>query len=140
MTADSLIVEAGAPRSLPRLTDDNRSFWTSGSSGRLHVPLCRNCRRYVLPASLTCPACGGSTTPEPVSGRATVFTWTVNEHQFHPDIPPPTVIAIVVLDEQEDLRLATNLVACQPADVRIGLPVSVRFEDHGEIFYPVFAP
>ncbi|HWE56231.1 MAG TPA: OB-fold domain-containing protein [Acidimicrobiales bacterium] len=140
MTADSLMVEACAARSLPRLTDDNRSFWTSGSSGRLHVPRCQSCRRYVLPASLTCSTCGGSTTPEPVSGRAAVFTWTVNEHQFHPDIPPPTIIAIVVLDEQDDLRLATNLVDCRPADVRIGLPVSVRFEDHGEIFYPVFAP
>lgn len=140
MTAQPLFVEACPARSLPRLDDDNRSFWTSGSSGHLHVPRCQDCHRFVLPATRSCPACGGPTVPEPVSGRATVFTWTVNEHQFHPDIPPPTIIAIVVLDEQDDLRLATNLIDCRPDDVRVGLPVSVRFEDHGEIFYPVFAP
>jgi uncharacterized OB-fold protein len=139
MTA-SIIIEPAAPRMLPKLTDDNRSFWTGGSTGQLLVPRCRSCRRWVLPPSRACTACGEATTPEPVSGRATVYTYTLNAYQFHPDIPPPNLIAIVVLDEQDDLRLATNLVGCEEADVRCGMPVSVLFERHGEVYYPVFAP
>ena len=69
-----------------------------------------------------------------------MWTWTLNSHQYHPDVPPPTLIAIVVLDEQDDLRLATNLVHVDEAAVREGLPVQVLFEDHGEMFYPVFEP
>jgi uncharacterized OB-fold protein len=94
----------------------------------------------VLPPSPTCPVCGEATESEPVSGRATVYTYTLNAYQFHPEIPPPNLIAIVVLDEQEDLRVATNLVRCEEADVHCGMAVSVLFEKHGEVYYPVFAP
>lgn len=128
------------PRMLPRLTDANRAFWTGGGAGKLLVGHCRQCGRWALPPATTCPDDGEDLVPEPVSGRARVWTWTLNSYQYHPDIPPPNLIAIVVLVEQDDLRLATNLVGCDEADVRTGMEVAVAFEDHGEIFYPVFAP
>ncbi len=78
--------------------------------------------------------------PEPVSGKGTVFTYTVNWHPFNPEVPVPILIAIVELPEQEGLRFTTNIVGCGPEDVRIGLPVEVRFEQHGEIWVPVFTP
>ena len=46
----------------------------------------------------------------------------------------------VELVEQEGLRFMTNLVNCDPESVSIGMPVRVLFEDHGEIFVPVFEP
>jgi uncharacterized OB-fold protein len=137
---DTVILEPSAPRMLPQVTDANRTFWTGGADGELRITRCSECRRWVLPLSGTCPECQGATRYEPTSGRATVFTYTLNAHQFHPDVPPPNLIAIVVLDEQEDLRLATNLVGCEEAEVRCGLPVRVQFEKHGEVYYPVFTP
>lgn len=134
------IIEASSPRVLPQLTDANRAFWTGGASGQLLVSRCIACRRWVLPPCLECPACEAATSPEPVSGRAKVWTWTLNTQQFHPGVQPPNLIAIVVLDEQEDLRVVTNLIECEEGDVRVGMTVTVRFEDHGEIFYPVFTP
>ena len=68
--------------------------------------------------------------PRPVSGHGTVFTYTVNHQPFNPAVPVPYVIAIIQLDEQEDLRIATNIVDCEPDSVYIGLPVEVRFERH----------
>lgn len=134
------VIAPTSPRLLPKLNDANRAFWTGGRDGRLMVGRCRECRRWALPPATTCAACGGALEPEPVSGRARVWTWTLNAHQYHPDIPPPNLIAIVVLEEQEDLRLATNLIGCEEAGVRAGMAVSVGFEDHGEVFYPVFGP
>jgi uncharacterized OB-fold protein len=133
-------VPATAPRMLPALTDVNRAYWTGGSAGQLLVSRCLDCRRWTMPPADTCPACGGTTEPEAVSGRAEVFTFTVNARQFHPDVPPPNIIAIVQLAEQDDLRIATNLVGCTEAELRCGLPVRVRFEPHGEVYYPVFEP
>jgi uncharacterized protein len=79
-----------------------------------------------------------------VSGRGEVFSYTVNHHPFHPNVPPPYVIALVQLEEQEDLRIATNIVDCEPNSVRIGMPVDVRFERHDlddeTVYFPVFAP
>lgn len=140
MTAIGDVIEPSAPRMLPELTDANRDFWTGGSTGNLLVPRCQGCGHRTLPPVDTCPACGGPLRSEPVSGRATLLTWTVSAHQFHPDIPPPHVIAIVTLVEQEDLRLATNLVDGPEEDLRSGLPLEVRFEHHGQIYYPVFTP
>jgi uncharacterized protein len=79
-----------------------------------------------------------------VSGRGTVFTYTVNYQPFNPEVPVPYVIAIVELEEQADLRIASNIVDCEPDSVYVGLPVEVRFErqdaDGATVFVPVFAP
>jgi uncharacterized protein len=134
------VVEPALPRMLPTLTPRNRAFWTGGATGQLLIQRCASCGRWVHPPDDRCAACGGELRPEPVSGRGTVFTFTVNMHQFHPDVPPPNLIAIVQLIEQDDLRIPTDIVGCEPADLRGGLPVRVLFERHGEIYYPLFEP
>ena len=55
-------------------------------------------------------------------------------------MPVPYDIAIVELVEQQGLRFITNVVGCAPKDVYIGMPVHVAFEQHGEVFVPVFTP
>ena len=134
------IVVGSVPRILPPLTPANRAFWTGGASGHLLILRCETCDRWVHPPVSRCPICDGELHAEPVSGRGTIFTFTVNEQQFHPDVLPPYVIAIVELVEQADLRVPTNIVECDPADLRCGLPVTVLFEKYDEIFVPLFRP
>jgi uncharacterized OB-fold protein len=140
MQGDEATTLAEAPRMLPPLTDVNRPFWTGGARGELLIQRCQACRRWVHPARDRCPTCAGEVRAEPVSGRATVFTFTINRHPFHPAVPLPYVIAIVELPEQAGLRFMTNVVGCDPESVTIGMPVRVRFEDRGEVFVPVFEP
>lgn len=137
---DAAMIEGAVPRMLPKLTAQNRAFWTSGSTGQLLIMRCRACARWAHPPDGACASCGGALAPEAVSGKGTVFTFTVNNHQFHPDVPAPNLIAIVQLEEQDDLRIITNLVGCDGDALRCGLPVEVLFERHGEIFYPLFQP
>jgi hypothetical protein len=128
-------------RMLPPLTAENRAFWTGGADGKLLILRCAGCGRWVHPPAAECPTGdGGALTPEAVSGKGTVFTFTVNRHPYNPAVPLPYVIAIVELPEQQDLRFMTNIVNCDPESVTIGMPVRVVFEDHGEIFVPVFEP
>lgn len=138
------VIAPSGPRMLPALDDANRAFYTGGRDGQLLVGRCSaaGCRRWALPPATSCPTCGSSLVTEPVSGRARLMTWTVNSHPYHPDVPIPYVIAIVVLEEQDDLRVATNLVDVPPADEALGagMELVVAFEDHGENFYPVFTP
>lgn len=132
------------PRMLPTIDDDNRAFWTGGGGGQLLIDRCTRCALWVSPPAADCPDCGAVLEAQPVSGRGSVFTYTVNHQPFNPAVPVPYVIAIVELDEQPGLRLAANIVDCEPDSVRIGLPVEVRFERHdadGDTAYvPVFAP
>ena len=130
-----------APRMLPPLTDLNRAYWTGGARGELLIQRCAACGRWLHPPAPTCPSCAGTELRfDPVSGNGTIFTFTVNHQPFHPDVPPPYVIAIVVLDEQDDLRLPTNIVDCDPDTLACGMAVRVGFEQHGDVFVPVFSP
>ncbi len=129
---------------LPAIGEHNRAFWTGGADGRLMIAWCAECERWVQPPAADCPDCGGALRARAVSGRGTVFTYTVNFQPFMPAVPVPYVIAIVELEEQSDLRIATNIVDCEPDSVSVGLPVMVRFErqDVGgdSAYFPVFAP
>ena len=129
---------------LPALDEHNRAFWTGGADGELQIAWCAACERWVVPPSVACRDCGGALVARPVSGRGTVFTYTVNYQRFMPNVPVPYVIAIVELEEQSDLRIATNIVDCEPDSVFVGLRVEARFErrdvDGDSIYFPVFAP
>jgi len=132
--------ELAASRSLPKVTDLNRAFWTGGKNGELLIQRCAACGLWVNPPEAACTSCGGTLAAEPVSGKGTVFSFTVNHQPYNPETPVPYVVAIVELDEQKDLRVFTNLVEVAPDQVQIGMPVAVRFEDHGDVFVPVFVP
>ncbi len=75
-----------------------------------------------------------------MSGRGTVFTFTVCHQQFNPSVPTPFVVALIELAEQAGLRLTANVVGCDPEAVYSGMPVEVRFQQHDDAWVPVFAP
>jgi len=127
-------------RVLPLLDDENRFFWTSGADGRLRFLRCQACGYYLHPPIPRCPECGSrEVAPSEVSGRGEVHSVTVNHHPWDGDTEP-YAIAIVVLAEQADLRLTTNVIGCPPDAVHIGMPVQVTFERHDDVWLPLFEP
>ena len=128
-------------RLLPQLTPFNEWFWTSGADGRLRIQGCQDCTALVHPPVPVCPSCRSrSSAPTEVSGRATVVGFTINSHPWLPGFDPPYVIAVVALAEDPTVRLTTNIVGCEPDDVRIGQAVTVRFEQHEDVWLPLFEP
>ena len=128
-------------RPLPELTPANEWFWTSGDDGVLRIQECADCGELVHPPVPICPYCRSrSAKPAPVSGRGTVVGFTVNAHRWLPDFDPPYVVANVALAEDSRVHLTTNVVGCDPADVRIGQEVAVRFEQHDDVWLPLFEP
>ncbi|MEX0666418.1 MAG: OB-fold domain-containing protein [Acidimicrobiia bacterium] len=127
-------------RPLPALTPETEFFWTSGVDGRLRFLRCGDCYSYVHPPAPVCPQCASrSVAPEPVTGRGTVATFTVN-HQDWGLMDPPYVIAIVELVEQPGLRLTTNLVNVEAGAVAGGMAVQVCFEQVDDVWFPLFEP
>ncbi|WP_224112485.1 Zn-ribbon domain-containing OB-fold protein [Mycobacterium avium] len=133
--ADDALVAA------PQSSVDTRFFWQSGADGYLRIQRCAECGRYAHPPAPHCRNCGApGPTPTIVSGHATVFSYTINRHTFVPWQAAPYALAIVALDEQSDVHLTTRLVDIAFEDIVIGLPVSVVFERHGEVYLPLFGP
>ena len=135
----------GSFRILPRLGDSNRHFWQSGERGELSFLRCQACGTYVHPPQPICPVdFGKDLRPEAVSGRGTVVTFTINHQQWIPGMSVPYVIALVEIEEQPDVRLQTNIVGCEPDEVRVGMAVEAVFEHHsdqqGDVWIPLFRP
>ena len=127
------------PLPVPQITDDNAAFWTGGRQGELLITRCTSCGYYLHPPSPRCPKClSDAVAPSAVSGRGTVYSYTINRQAWVPGLEVPFVLAIVELDEQPGLRLMTNLVECLPEEAAIGMPVEVAFVERGEVFVPVF--
>jgi acetyl-CoA acetyltransferase/uncharacterized OB-fold protein len=123
------------------LTPANEWFWTSGSDGSLRIQACLDCGTLVHPPTPICPNCKGrSWKPTPLSGRGTVVGFTVNAHPWLPGFDPPYVIANVALAEDPRVHLTTNIVGCPPSEVHIGQEVAVGFEQHEEVWLPLFEP
>jgi acetyl-CoA acetyltransferase/uncharacterized OB-fold protein len=128
-------------RPLPLLTPWNEWFWKAGADGTLRIQRCQECAAYVHPPVPVCPSCRSSAwEAAPVSGRATVIGCTVNAHRWHPAFDPPYAIASVALAEDPAVRLTTNVVGCAPEDVHVGQEVQVRFEQHDDVWLPLFEP
>ena len=128
-------------RPLPQPSLASAEFWSAGGDGVLRVARCADCGAYTHPPLPRCRSCrSDQVTMAPVSGRAVVAGFTVNHQQWLADFPPPYVIAVVALEEDDGVRLTTNIVGCPADDVRIGLPVRVLFEKAGDVYVPLFEP
>lgn len=128
-------------RVLPKLDDTNREFWTAGERGELRFWRCQSDGFWIHPPSPRCPQClSDDIAIETVSGQGVVHSFTVNHQPWNPTMPERYVIALVQLEEQDGLRLMTNLVDVEPGDVRIGMPVEVTFEQYDDTWLPMFRP
>lgn len=130
-----------AARTLPVIDRDNQAFWTWGREGRLAIHRCANCDYFVHPPVPFCPRCESrEVAPQTVSGRGRIVTFTVNHKPWVQDLPVPYVLALVAIEEQDDVRLASNIVGCAADEVRIDMEVEVIFEQVDDLWVPLFRP
>lgn len=127
---------------LPATTPESKFFWKAAAQDRLEILRCRNCRMWLHPPAPACRSCGSrDLAPERVSGRGVLYSFTVNHQPWNPTMPPPYVIGLVELEEQEGLRLTTNIVELDPEDIEIGMPLEVTFEHlDDDTGFPLFRP
>jgi acetyl-CoA acetyltransferase/uncharacterized OB-fold protein len=127
---------------LPALEPETEPFWRAAHAGRLELTRCRACGWYIHPPRPVCPRCHSTEVGfVPVSGRATLASFTVNAQRWMPGAEVPYVIGLVELAEQAGLRLTTNIVGCPPEQVKIGMPLRVTFRQvSDEVGLPLFEP
>jgi len=124
--------------------EPTRPFWSAAARGELAISRCRECGKFVWYPR---PHCGRDALDwVTVSGRATLFSWTVVHHaflkQFRADVP--FVPALVALDEDPAVRVVTRIVDCAPERLRIDQPVHAVFRPlrfpgiDAEVIAPLF--
>ena len=118
-------------RPLPLADEVSAPFWQAARQGRLEIQRCKGCRHWIHAPALACPQCGSEELAfEPVSGRGTLYSWTVLHHSPGPGFADmlPLIVGIVELAEQPHLLLCANVLECDASALRLGLPLKVCFE------------
>lgn len=119
-------------------------FWDGLAARELRIQRCQTCGKFIHYPKPICRFCRSTElSGEAVSGRATLYSWTIAVQAFHPfwvDRVPYT-IGTVELAEQRGLMFATQIVECDEADLRAGLPLEVVFEELAtDLVVPFFRP
>ncbi len=115
---------------LPHLDEENRPWWEALKRHELYLQRCRDCGALRYYPRALCPECLSSRTEWlRARGTGTVYTFTITYQNATPGFREslPYVLAYVELDE--GLKLLTNIIDCAPEQVRIGMPVTVVFDD-----------
>lgn len=121
---------------------ETRAYWEGCGRHELVLQRCGSCGAIQHRPRALCVSCLSDDLEYYIaSGSGTVFTFTVTEQNQVPGFREacPYVLAYVELDEGP--RILTNLVGCEPGQIRIGMPVTVDYFDiEGQIGIPRFRP
>jgi uncharacterized OB-fold protein len=109
----------------------NRGFYEACQKRQLTIQRCRECGASQHPPRPICSNCHSSALEwHPVSGRGSVYTYTIVHHPVGPVVDRvPFNVVSVQLEDLPAIRFVSNLIDTEPEDVIIGLEVEVTFED-----------
>jgi uncharacterized OB-fold protein len=104
-------------------------YWSALAHGRLTAAHCERCGHWFWYPRDRCPACtSAEVVMTPVGGEGRVYSFTVNRRPAGPYQQMDHVL-IAYVELAEGPRVLTQIIDVDPADVRIGMPVTaVRVE------------
>ncbi len=116
-----------ATRLAPTISPDTEFFWNGLREQKLLIQRCSGCGALRNPPRPMCPKCRSLDwdTVES-SGRGIVYSYVMPHQPRFPFFDYPYIVALVELDE--GVRLVSNLIDIEPADVTVGMPVQVCYQ------------
>ncbi|MBM3676880.1 MAG: Zn-ribbon domain-containing OB-fold protein [Actinobacteria bacterium] len=139
-TSPSALGASGGGKPVPVPRGEERAWFDAARDGKLALTRCRACGvRSVV--RVVCPACW-STDVETVAARGTgvVYSYTVLHRAGRPGFEADVPYVVALIELPEGPRVMTNVVDCDPADVRIGMLVRLVIDTRDDISFPQFAP
>ena len=111
-------------------------FWAYTQEKELRLQKCSGCGKFRFPPGPTCDKCLSDDAEwAAVSGRGKVYSYTVVRRQTHPAFPTPYTVALVEMEEGP--RIAVQVRDHDGADIPLGAPAHVEWEDHPRQALPV---
>ena len=125
----------------PAVSWETRAYWEGCARGELVLQRCRDCAAVQHRPRALCASCLSDALEHfAASGRAKVHSYTVVWQNQLPPFSACTPYVVAEVELEEGPRLLTNLVGCEPQEVRIGMPLLADFVATGEFAVPRFRP
>ena len=133
---------------LKNLPDYERGFWEASRKHELRLQRCSDCNVFRHLPTPMCPHCHSLKYDwTKVSGRGKVYSHLTVRHPVHRALrdkeQTPYNLCLIELEEQEGLRIVSNVLNVAPEDIHIDMPVEVTFMpcvDDPEVVLPLFVP
>lgn len=135
--------QPGRPsRPIPKPDRDSEYYWAAARRRELVFQQCDDCERFRFYPRMVCPFCLSEKFQWRRSGgRGVVYSFTVIHRPPTPAFRDRVPYVLALIDLPEGVRMMSNVIDCDPEDVRIGMSVQVTFEDVSEdIALPKFKP
>ncbi len=117
-------------RPLPEITPLTEPFWSALKRHELVVQRCDGCRTLRFPPEAGCYECGSMESSwVPMSGRATLWSWTVGHPPLLPYFAERAPWPVVVVQLEEGPRMVTNVVDVPVEQYEVGMPLVADYED-----------
>ena len=130
------------------LPDYERGFYEGSRNHELRIQQCLDCKMFRHLPTPMCPHCHSLRYDwTKVSGKGSVYAHVIARHAAHPAIKEkdqlPFNICLIELEEQEGLRIVSNVLNIAPEDIYTDMPVQVTFmptADDPNVVLPLFVP
>ncbi len=115
---------------LPRPSAVSQPFWEAAKKHELKLQRCKSCGAYIYYPRTLCPQDLLSDLEwVTVSGKGTVYSYTIAETPTHPAFAEDVPYTIAIVELAEGPHMTSNIVGCKPSEVKVGMPVKVYFDD-----------
>ncbi len=119
--------------SLPDINDQfTKEYWEHAKKHELVIQKCNNCGTFRFTPAPICYHCQSFDFEwHKVSGKGTVYSYTIVHYPAHPALKEkvPYNIVLVEIPDAGNVRILGNLIDGTPdEEILIGMPVEVTFE------------
>ena len=127
---------------LPTISGETKPYWDSARRGQLLIQKCDSCGEFQFYPRGICANCWSNDIKwHKASGKGTVWTFTVTYQNRTPGFAEDVPYVLALVELEEGVRMFTNIVECEPRDVKIGMAVEVTFvRANDQITIPYFKP
>jgi uncharacterized OB-fold protein/acyl dehydratase len=124
-------------RPRPNVTQDTAFFFEGAKQRKLLIQGCDVCGRLQHPPTAACSVCGSlKLSPRQMSGRATLFSYTIVHAPAIAPFEPPYPVILATLEEGP--RIVSEIHGVPLDGIKIGMPIEVDFLDDGDFSLPIF--
>jgi uncharacterized protein len=108
---------------------DLKFYQATAEAGALCIQQCAECGQRTHPARYYCPVCSSDKFSfKPVSGRATVHSYTVSHFSVEPAWKDKVPYVTIVAELSEGPRVIARTTSIAPSSIMIGMPITLRVE------------
>ncbi len=120
----------GIQKPLPEPSPVTEPFWQGLRKREVRIQRCEQCQRYVFYPRTLCPYCLSETLEwVRASGKGRVYSYTIVRRAMHPAFQAEVPYVFAIIELEEGVRLASNVINCRPEDLRVDMPVKAVYHD-----------